>query len=324
LSAHHQDDQAETVLLNLMRGSGPAGLAGIGAIRPFAAGWLARPLLDVPRSALLAYAAAHSLTWIEDPSNQDAQFDRNYLRHEVLPRIEARWPNSAQRIRRSADLAGEAAALLADLADEDAARMGGRNDRLSVAGLRDLAPARQRNLLRHVLLRLGLPMPGAAQLEKIVTDLVHARDDAQPLVAWPGALARRYRDQLYLLSATPDADADVVPQLVDAERIVLRRGLGMLVLQPGASRGLSDAVLKHRLELRYRSGGEEIKPINHMHTKKLKKLLQEEGVVPWMRDQVPLLYANGELVAVADLWIAAGAASEPGTAIAWHNRPAIH
>jgi tRNA(Ile)-lysidine synthase len=322
LSAHHRDDQAETLLLNLTRGSGPSGLAGIGEVRPLGAGWLVRPLLAVSRAALEEYANRHSLEWITDPTNEDPQFDRNYLRHEVLPLLDARWPGISERLGRSAVLAGEAAALLGELAALDRGRLGERPDRLQLEPFRELSAARQRNVLRHVLTQLGLPLPGAAQLEQIVSELVPAREDAQPLVAWPGAEARRYRDRLYLLRG-----AGAEPEPVDAgssDCIRLPDELGVLRLRRGAEAGLSDAVLERGLELRFRSGGERLKPSGHIHTRTLKKLLQEEGIVPWMRDRVPLLYSGGNLVAVADLWIAADAVSQPGTAVQWQRRPALH
>jgi tRNA(Ile)-lysidine synthase len=321
LSAHHRDDQAETLLLNLTRGSGPSGLAGIGEARPLGAGWLIRPLLAVSRDALEEYAHRHALAWITDPSNEDPQFDRNYLRHEVLPLLEARWPGVAERLARSAALAGEAAALLDELAALDRRVLGKRPDRLELAPYRELSPARQRNVLRHVLTQLGMPLPGTAQLEQIVTELVPAREDAQPLVAWPGAEARRYRDRLYLIRA-----AGAEAEAVDAgatDCIRLPDDLGVLRLRRGAEWGLSNAVLERGLELRFRVGGEQLKPCGQNHTRTLKKLLQEEGIVPWMRDRVPLLFSGGELVAVADLWVAADAASQPGTAIDWQRRPAL-
>jgi len=311
-------------MLNLMRGSGPAGLAGINVIRKFAAGWLARPLLDIPRSLLQAYADAHALEYIVDPTNLDQELDRNYLRHEILPRLEARWPGAAGRIRRSAMLARESALLLSDLAEADSRRLGERSDRLSLQALRGFSAERQRNVLRHVIGQLGLPAPGAAHLDKIVTELVTAREDAQPLVAWPGVRVRRYRDQLYVLPTDELEPVASGVHVVRGDRIILPGGLGMLELLPGAGSGLSDAVVGAGLELRFRGGGEEIKPLGQSHTKKLKKLLQEAGVVPWMRERLPLLYSNGELVAVADLWIADDAAAAPGTAVHWQNRPAIH
>jgi tRNA(Ile)-lysidine synthase len=324
LSGHHQDDQAETVLLNLMRSSGPAGLAGISACRHFAVAWLIRPMLEVPRSDLQTYAEAHGLETISDPSNLDQQFDRNYLRHDVLPRLEARWPDAAKRMRRSAELAREAATLLGELAAADRQRLGDRPDRLDLGELRSLSPARQRNVLRHSILDAGLPMPGAANLQRILADIIGARDDAQPLVAWPGARARRYRNALYL-QASDGLEPPAPERLpVTASHVPLPAGLGALVFETDADLGLSEAAISAGLELRFRVGGEEIKPVDHKHTKKLKKLLQEAGVVPWMREQLPLVYAGGELVAVADLWLAASAASRPGTAIRWQNRPAIH
>jgi tRNA(Ile)-lysidine synthase len=327
LSAHHKDDQAETLLLNLMRGSGPAGLAGIGELLPLGAGWLVRPLLSFSRSELEDYAAAHDLSWIDDPSNEDRQYDRNYLRHEVMPLLAARWPDAAGRLKRSAGLAGEASQLLDQLADADYRLLGGRPDRLALDKLRRLRPERQRNLLRYVIRELGLPSPPARQLQSVITELLSAREDAQPLVQWPGAEIRRYRDNVYVLArvATPDTDLPMPVEFTGGEcSIALGHGRGELALEPDAAGGLAERVIKTGLEVRYRAGGEEIKPLGQMHTRKLKKLLQEEAVVPWMRDKLPLLYSAGELVAVADLWIADSAASAPGTAVRWRNRPPIH
>ena len=323
LSAHHKDDQAETLLLNLLRGSGPAGLAGIGEVQPFAAGWLVRPLLEFSRRDLQAYATRHELVWIDDPSNEDRQFDRNYLRHEVLPRLEQRWPEASSRIRQSALLASEAAAMLDQLADIDLQQLGQRPERLSLAGLRALPSERQRNVFRYVVRELGYPAPPAPQLRNIVSELIPARDDAQPLITWNGVEVRRYRDNVYVLPAMPGtADA----QSACMENGVLRPGPGMgeLQLRTGAPEGLADAIVASGLEIRYRRGGETLKLPDQSHTKKLKKLLQDAGIVPWMRDRLPLVYAGDELVAVADLWLAADAVSTPGTAVVWKNRPPIH
>jgi tRNA(Ile)-lysidine synthase len=323
LSAHHKDDQAETLLLNLMRGSGPAGLAGIGEVRSFAAGWLLRPLLSVSREELQDYATQHALRWIDDPSNEDRTIDRNYLRHEVLPLLEERWPGAASRLQRRAVLASEAATMLDQLADSDFHDLGGRPDRLTLDTLRRLPAERQRNVLRYVIRELGLPSPPAAQLHSVVADLIPARDDGQPIVQWPGAEIRRYREQLYVLATSGPESANPVAAKTDG-RFTLAAGMGELKLESGAPSGLAEDLVARGLELRYRAGGEEIKPVGQAHTRKLKKLLQEEGVVPWMRERLPLLYAGGELVAVADLWLASSAASAPGVAVRWINRPPIH
>ena len=322
VSAHHREDQAETLLLNLMRGSGPAGLAGIGLMQRFGPGWLLRPMLDVGRAELQDYAAAERLTWVEDPSNEDRRFDRNFLRHDILPRLDARWPDIAQRLQRSAAHAGEAAELLGDLASIDLATLGNRAERLPIGPLLALSPARQRNVLRHAIQLLGLATPTRAQLQRILEEVIPAREDAQPLVTWPGAAVRRYRDRLYLLPEELQQTPRQRP--VTGEQVVLGSGLGILSFTAGTANGLSRALFDTGLRLEYRQGGEEFRPYGHAHTRKLKKLLQEEAIVPWMRDRIPLLYSGDKLIAVGDFWIAAEAAAENGIAVRWNGRPALH
>ena len=322
MSAHHREDQAETLLLNLVRGSGPAGIAGIGAIRRFGPGWLARPLLHTDRASLREYADQNELGWIEDPSNTDRRFDRNFMRHEVLPRLKARWPDIAARLQRSASHAGEAATLLADLGAIDLEALGSHPERLPIDDLLALTPGRQRNLLRYSLRFLGLSTPTALQLERILGEVLPAREDAQPHVSWPGASVRRYRNGLYLL---PEVLADApISTSIEAESVPLGAGLGVLHFEFDAERGLARELFERGLRLDIRQGGEEIQPDGQGHTRKLKKLLQEEGVVPWMRDRLPLVYSGEQLVAVGDLWIAADAASSPGVAVRWSERPALH
>jgi tRNA(Ile)-lysidine synthase len=322
LSAHHQEDQAETLLLNLVRGTGPAGIAGIGALRRFGPGWLVRPLLYFERSELKAYADRNAIEWIDDPSNTDKRFDRNFLRHEILPRLRTRWPDIAARLQRSAMHASEATSLLTDLARIDLDMLGGRAERLPVDPLLDLPRYRQKNLIRFSLRSNGLTVPTALQLDNILDEVLRARPDAQPQVRWPGGSARRYRDRLYLL---PDELADALPEgPITGSRVPLGSGLGSLYFEPGAERGLDPALVGPRLRLEARKGGEKIQLDGQRHTKKLKKLLQEEGIVPWMRDRVPLIYAGDQLVAVGDLWVAAEATASPGVAVRWEGRPALH
>ncbi len=322
MSAHHRNDQAETLLLNLMRGSGPAGMAGIGLLSRFGSGWLLRPLIDVSRAALEGYAAAQELRWLDDPSNEDLRFDRNYLRHAVLPALEQRWAGVSERLARSADLAAEAASMLEELAEIDLQRTGNRATRIDVAGLLALPEPRQRNLLRYAARRAGLPVPGATPLAAVLGDVLPAREDAQPVVEWQGAELRRYRGRLYLLPPRQEPGWQPGQPFAGAP-LELGPGMGNLRLVPGAARGLSDAAVERGLVVRLREGGEKFRPFGHIHTKKLKKLLQEKGVVPWMRERLPLIYAGERLVAVADLWVAAEAASEPGTAVRWQDRPEL-
>lgn len=322
LSAHHREDQAETLVLNLIRGSGPAGVAGIGESRRFGPGWLVRPLLNVDRADLRDYADTEGLEWLEDPSNTDRRFDRNFLRHEILPRLKSRWPDIAARLQRSAAHAGEASQLLVDLAEIDFAAIGSRSERLPIDALSTLSPARQRNVIRYALRDLGLSTPTAMQLDRIQNELIPAREDAQPLVSWSGASVRRYRNGLYLL---PQDLADVVePTAISGTEISLGAGLGRLRFVPDADLGLDAQLLETGLVVKPRRGGEEIKLHGQAPTRKLKKLLQEEGIVPWMRERLPLLYSGDRLVAVGDLWIAAEARAEPGVAVHWDGRPALH
>jgi len=322
MSAHHREDQAETLMLNLVRGSGPAGIAGIGAVRRFGPGWLIRPLLYFDRADLKSYAESHDINWIEDPSNSDKRFDRNFLRHEVLSCLKTRWPDIATRLQRSALHASEATSLLIDLARIDLEALGGRSERLPIDALLDMSRHRQKNLVRHALRVCGLTLPTALQLDTILDEVLRARVDAQPQVRWSGGSARRYRDGLYLL---PDVLADTLPEgPITGSKVRLGTGLGTLRFEPGVERGLDPRLVGPKLRLESRKGGEKILLDGQSHTKKLKKLLQDEGIVPWMRDRVPLVYVGDKLVAVGDLWVAAGAAASPGVAVRWSDRPALH
>jgi len=323
LSAHHEEDQAETLLLNLMRGSGLAGLAGIGAAQKFGQGRLLRPLLGVSGEAIQDYAKRHELRWIEDPSNMDTRFDRNFLRQEIVPLLASRWPAVSARLKQSADLASEASALLRELADIDLAAAGSPQ-RLDLESLRLLRPERQRNLLRRAISLCGLPPPPATRLYQAVHELIPAREDAQPLVAWPGAELRRYRNHLYVMPAIARLPEEPSRLLRPEEPLDLGSGMGQLVLSPDVGGGINPELAHAGLRIRYRHGGEEIRPTGHECTHKLKKLLQQEGIVPWMRERLPLLYAGDDLVAVADLWIAKDCSHEAGFGVSWRDKSALN
>jgi tRNA(Ile)-lysidine synthase len=324
LSGHHEDDQAETLLLNLMRGSGPAGLAGIGLQQSFGRGRLLRPMLGVSGEAIHDYATRHGLSWIEDPSNADSRFDRNYLRNEVLPKLAARWPAVANRLRRSAELIGESSELLNDLADIDLLSLGGPQ-KLFIGDLLKLTAARQRNVLRRAVRLCGLPAPPATRLYQVINELLSARADAEPLVEWDRTCIRRYREHLYVMSpplqSAAKKDGGKLP--ANGKALSLGPGRGSLTLSTVPGEGIDPMLAGEALTVHYRGGGETIR-INRLgHTKKLKKLLQEEGVVPWMRGALPLLFAGTRLVAVADLWTDADCTASPGLKVNWSDRPAL-
>ena len=191
-TAHHQRDQAETLLLQLVRGAGPAGLAGMPALAPLGRGWLARPLLGESPESLRDYLRRHGAAWTEDPSNADRRFDRNYMRQVVLASLEDRWPGVERTLARAAAHQADSARIAAELAGKDLAdTRGSQPGTLSGSALLRLSKARARNLLRYWLKERGLPVAGAAHIENIVEELVKAREDAEPLVCWPGAEVRR-------------------------------------------------------------------------------------------------------------------------------------
>ena len=322
LTAHHREDQAETLLLNLIRGSGPAGVAGISRIRRFGAGWLARPMLNVDQADLQSYANDNGFRWIEDPSNTDRRFDRNFLRHEIMPRLKSRWSDITARLQRSAVHAGDASQLLIELAEIDLKNLSSIPARIPIDQLTDLPVGRQRNVIRFALRNQGLSTPTTAQLNRVIHEVILAREDAQPLVTWPGVVVRRYRNSLYLMPESLTATIESTPIL--GNELLLGHGLGRLSFELKANIGLSKELFDNGLTVKARIGGERISPLGQSHTRELKKLLQEEGIVPWMRDRLPLIYSGDRLVAVGDLWLAADAVSNPGIVVCWAGRPALH
>lgn len=323
LTAHHQGDQAETLLLNLFRGSGPTGLSGIGSSQPFANGMLVRPMLGVTKLQIEEYAREENLDWIDDPSNAQNEFDRNFLRNEIVPAIKTRWPALNARLGRSAELASEARTLLDDLAIIDLEKVGEIN-KLDIGTLTQLSASRQRNLIRYAIRCLGLPSPPSTRLTRIIEELACARSDAQPFIEWPGVEVRRYRNQIYLLAAEQGHRIRKIQTcFLDREYVELGAGLGCLSVRQSNTTGIDPDVAASGLEIRFRQGGESIQPVGRDHTHRLKTLLQDAAVVPWMRARIPLLYSGDDLVAVGDLWVAKHFSADQGCEVVWENRPAI-
>jgi tRNA(Ile)-lysidine synthase len=315
LTAHHELDQLETYLLQLFRGAGVHGLAAMPA-RTHRRGYLhLRPLLSVPAAQVRAYAQAAGLRWIEDPSNASHAYDRNFLRHEIVPLLLERWPGAAQSVARSARLTAEAAAMLDELAGLDSADAT-EYRRLPLATLTALSPARRKNLLRYLLRSWRLPVPSAVQLDEALRSLMDAADDRQPLAAWPGARVRRYRDTLWFFSESGDpGKASDAPELLDWDTsgpLEMGEVRGRLELRDVTGRGIALRCLSRPVSVRFRQGGERLRPVAGGRTRELKKLLQETDIVPWMRNHIPLVYAGDDLLAVGDLWVDVESCAEPG------------
>ena len=326
LTAHHADDQLETVLLALARGAGLRGLASMPALQPFGSGWHMRPMLPFTRNAIEHWIRTQSKTWIDDPTNDDARFDRNLLRSEIVPRLRRRWPAIAQTASRTVQHIAEADRLLDDLArlDMTSAAAG---PCLRMSALMSLSSPRRRNLMRYWLRDRGLRAPSLLKLAALEHDLLHAADDRQPGTQWDGMQVRRYRGLLYADVALPP-DASVLQPLTWDWRVPLElgHGLGRIVLQTDRIQGLDESRMPARLSVVFDRDGLRLPAHDGMHHRKLKKVLQEAGVLPWWRHCLPMIRNESALIAVGDLWIAEelAASGEGGRMrIVWEDRPAI-
>ncbi len=318
LTAHHQDDQAETVLLQLLRGAGPRGLAGMPAVSRFSAGRLARPLLRFTRAALARYAEDHRLRWIEDSSNLDQRLARNFVRNRVLPIVAERWPDAARRLSRSARHAAEAAALLDGIAAEDlqVCRIIGKRA-LRISRLVHLSDARRKNLVRYWIREHGLPAPSEMRLDLVLRQLRLTTQSRSARIRWPGVEVRRYRDELYVVSIgqirepapgwnavwSPDTALEI-PGIGKQLRAVAAVGAGLAQAR----------IAGHRLRVRLRRGGESCRLPGRRHHHALKKLLQEAGIPPWERRTLPLVYVDDTLAAIGDRWVCEPFAARRGEA----------
>jgi tRNA(Ile)-lysidine synthase len=329
LTAHHAMDQAETLLLQLLRGAGLKGMSAMPACRPFGKGWHLRPLLDVAKPELRAFgetagvvAARHA---VNDPMNLDPRFDRVYLREQLWPAIERRWPGAAAALSRTARHVADAQGLL----DQSAAVLVQKlrdGDALSVSGLRTLPATQRLNALRHWIASRAVTPPSTARLQEAVRQIVEADQDRRPAVIWGGHALRRYRDRLFLTAAAVPRFGDLREWSVDpAACLELGDGLGTLRWSPRLG-GLDEGRLPRVLRVRQRQGGETLRPGASAKTQSVQHLCQSMGVLPWMRDALPLLYAGESLVAVGDLWRDARwcvAGTAPGLACVWENAPII-
>lgn len=302
LTAHHAEDQAETLLLQLFRGTGIKGLSSMPVRRPLAGGWHLRPLLEVARRDLMAYGKARGIEAHEDPMNRDPRFDRAFLRTEIWPAIAERWPGAAAALGRAARHAADAQRLLDQAAD--AALFYLRDGAaLSVTRLRALPEIEQVNVLRRWIGGSGIvPPPSSARLMEGLRQALTAHADHVPAIAWGGHALRRYRERLFLTPATvPALDARREWPMRSQPRLGLGEGLGTLCWVPRLG-GLDASRLPATLSVRRRIGGESLKLGADARTQSVQHLCQAMGVLPWMRDALPMIYAGDSLIGIGDLW----------------------
>ncbi|MFZ2315698.1 MAG: tRNA lysidine(34) synthetase TilS [Gammaproteobacteria bacterium] len=293
LTAHHQDDQAETMLLQLFRGAGPKGLSAMPSMKSFAQGYQGRPLLAFTRAALETYAAEQALTWIEDESNLDTTFSRNFLRNDILPLLKKHWPGVTKSIARSAAHCSETQALLDDFSKKELLQIAGsKPDTLSVSQLLTLPIEKRRLLLRAWIDQQGFLLPDTKRLQSICTSVLTAAKDRFPCVQWGDIEVRRYQDDLYLMDALLPLDVLQEKEWDFSSELEIS-GLRLKVVS--SAEGLSQAV--NSVTVRFRRGGEVINlPGRGSHT--LKNLFQEWQVPIWLRDRIPLLFIGDKLIAV--------------------------
>lgn len=315
--AHHQDDQVETLLQNLLRGSGLLGASGMPEMRLHAQGegrqvTLFRPLLEVPRALLLHYAQQHELQWIEDESNADTAFARNYLRHTVLPLIEQRFPAYRETLTRAAEHFAEADSLLDELAQIDLANVMCAQ-KLHLRTLMNLSAPRAMNVLRAYLKLQGIPVLDKERLQEWMRQLIGARGDRQVDLGIAGLRLKRYRGEAWVEQDRPGLD----PGWTQTWAGEMQLALGALDLelrfQATQGSGISLAKLNQKaVTIQLRQGGEKLQPSCTRPRRSLKHLLQEAAIPPWRRKYLPLIVCGEQLVAVAEIGVDCAFQAKPG------------
>lgn len=300
LTAHQREDQAETLLLALLRGGGVHGWASMPICRSLGPGLHLRPWLEVPRETIAAELEQRGLAYLDDPANADPAYDRVWLRRDILPALAQRWPEVEATLARAADQAAGAAEAVDTLAARDYVTCRGRVDEtLDCAALADLPQRRQRALLRWWIARAGLPRPPAARLEEARRQLLEAGSNGTPCVDWPDGEVRAWNGLAWALAPQPPVDPEAVYEWADRSQPLDLPGRR---LHPEVLAGMGLTISPESVvRVGFRRGGERFQPAGAARAEPLKELLRRAGLPPWERDRAPLIYIDGELVAVVGL-----------------------
>jgi len=333
LLAQHQDDQLESVLLQLKRGSGPKGLAGMaehssqqlaGKIVNFL-----RPLLDVTRQHIHDYAQQHGLRWVEDESNHNHQFERNFLRHEVIPVLTKKWPSLGQTVRRSASLCAEQQTLLEQVSAEKLEAVRASHHTLHIDALKKLSAEWVQQVVRYWLAELGISSPAHSVLTRLYAELINARVDANPIIQWQGWQFRRFDKQLYVIPLVED----VLPHTLlwqGQKELVLPATLGTLVFKPPLSDEQHNVPVFQPdlgpLRLHFGQFSQRFKPYNAQHSKPLKQWYKAWEIPPWQRDKITVVSQNAEPLAllIEGAWVLAQPKTMPSNSNKQPSLMAIH
>lgn len=326
LTAHHEEDQMETVFLRMARGTGLDGLQGINEKYSFGEGIIFRPMLEVSKTSVMDYAKEHQLKWVEDSSNQDTHFDRNFLRKKIIPQFRERWPSIASSVSRLSQLSAQNIKILNQIAEEDIGPIANMNE-LPLAKLLDKSFERANNMLRYIILANGMSIPSMKTLQNGLKEILDPETD-KSVIAWKDYCIRKYKNHLYFLRSS-----DLEPNKINVripweigKAVNLGENIGTIEATFIHGDGLSIEKCENKLTISYRQGGESIKPIGHRINKSLKNLFQENQILPWMRDKIPLIYYQDELVSVADLWFNqnyVASQNEAGFVVNWHKKMLI-
>ena len=316
LIGQHADDQAETLLLQLMRGAGVAGLSAMPRydVQTLTNTLIIRPLLEYTREQLQQYAEQQGLQWIEDPSNQDPRFTRNFIRHQILPPLKQRWQTVSHTLSRAATHQAEAQQLLTELAGSDLQQCGDQQ-KLSCTALQKLSPARQRNLIRYWVKQAGYRAPSQVKLMQILHQMLTAETDKNPYVDWENCQVQRYQQYIYILPQFPTPNPQPILWQLGTE---LTLPYGALHCADTHTGGIDRELLKDKsLTIRFRQGKEKIL-LRGQH-KLVKKLLNNAHIPPWERALLPLIYHGEQLVAIPEIGIDDHYYTKNGVGVFWQR-----
>ena len=320
MTAHHQDDQLETILLRMARGTGIEGLQGIQKQFNFGRGKILRPLLGVSKSEIIKYAQEKKLDWVMDSSNEKTYFDRNYLRMKVIPTLKERWPAFSSSVSRLSDISTQTSTLLKELAEQDLG-INYQVRNVDIMLFKNKSIGRVINIIRFLILKNEMPAPSMKVLNSGVSTLLNPVS-INPTMVWGKYCIKRYLDKLYFLELSvlkPSQTDQLMKWSIDKPLILDKNG-SKLAATMAKGQGLSLKKCDKNLDVQFRKGGESIRPVGHKITKKLKKLFQENHIFPWVRDKIPLLYKKNELIGVGDLWFNQNfiaSAEEDGFLVNW-------
>lgn len=304
LVAQHQDDQLETVLLQLFRGCGLPGLSAMPASCQLGKGTLLRPLLGSTRECIEKYARQHDLQWVEDASNQDNAFNRNFLRNAVIPLLKQRWPALQKTVARSAGHCAQAQLLIDGIVSDIFSSVYAPAERaLKISALLQLDRYQQCLVVRKWFAENGLRMPSENILEKIFSNVIAAKADREPCIQVQNHQVRRYKNKLYLTSGRVASASKQIFPWPEAMKQMYLPDNGSLRIVPCADGIAVDSWQKAAVTVRYRRGGESIRLPGRTGRQRLKKLFQETAVPSWQRAVIPLIFLDEKLAAVADLWV---------------------